>query len=308
MDIVLRILFMSALLLGQQAPPPDPPKDPAAVTQPAAAQDDDVEYVCPMDKDVRSKTPGKCPRCGMTLVLGIPDSHESPVHITTTPRVLQANEPIRLDFHIEDPVTHKPVREFEIMHEKLYHLFLVSQDTGFFRHVHPEMESDGSFQLNVTFPHPGLYRVLSDFYPKGGTPQLIASTLLVPGPGFKLESAKLKPDLAPQKSENLDVELVTDPPQPLAGFKTLMFFKLKPDDGIEQYIGAWGHMLAASSDLIDMIHTHPFLVTDPDDNAYKQVQFNLIFPREGIYRVWIQFQRKGVVNTVAFNIPVQALK
>ena len=55
-----------------------------------------------------------------------------------------------------------------------------------------------------------------------------------------------------------------DPPQPLAGFKTLMFFKLTPNEGIEQYIGAWGHMLAASSDLIDMIHTHPFLVTDPD--------------------------------------------
>lgn len=120
--------------------------------------------------------------------------------------------------------------------------------------------------------------------------------------------AKLSADVAPQKAENLEAELVMDPPQPLAGFKTLMFVKLRPNDGIEKYIGAWGHMLAASSDLIDLIHTHPFLVTDPADVDYKQIQFNLIFPREGIYRVWIQFQRKGVVNTVAFNIPVQALK
>ena len=31
-------------------------------------------------------------------------------------------------------------------------------------------------------------------------------------------------------------------------------------------------------------------------SAAKQIQFNLIFPREGIYRVWVQFQRQGVVN------------
>ena len=30
-----------------------------------------------------------------------------------------------------------------------------------------------------------------------------------------------------------------------------MFFRLTPNDGIEPYIGAMGHMLAASSDLID---------------------------------------------------------
>jgi len=297
--------FVSALLLAQQTPT-------APQQNPAAASEDDVEFVCPMDKDVRSKAPGKCPRCGMTLVAGIPDEHEYPVRITTKPAVLKAGEDVELKFRVEDPITNKPVRDFEIMHERLYHLFVVSQDTKFFVHTHPKVQPDGSLDLSLKFPHAGLYRVLSDFYPKGGTPQLIANTLFVPGAGFKLEPAKLQADLAPQHSENLDVELVTDPPEPIAGFKTLMFFKLKPNEGIEQYIGAWGHMLAASSDLIDLMHTHPFLVTDPvgtggDSAGYKQIQFNLIFPRSGIYRVWIQFQRKGVVNTVAFNIPVKTL-
>jgi hypothetical protein len=86
----------------------------------------------------------------------------------------------------------------------------------------------------------------------------------------------------------------------------MLFFRLKPDDGIEPWIGAMGHMLAASADLIDLMHTHPIYVTDPD--GAKQLQFNLIFPREGMYRIWVQFQRKGVVNTVAFNVPVKALE
>ena len=82
----------------------------------------------------------------------------------------------------------------------------------------------------------------------------------------------------------------------------MMFFRLDPADGLEQYLGAWGHMLAASSDLVDMLHTHP-----AREDAGSEVQFNLIFPRAGIHRVWVQFQRLGVVNTVAFNVRVQAV-
>lgn len=313
---VLAFALLPVLLLAQQTVPPSNtqkvnPVNPAVFTvepAPAPAAADDVEWVCPMDKDVRMKAPGKCPRCGMTLVAGIPDEREYKVELTTRPRAMKPNEDVQLHFNVEDPDSNKTVQDFEIMHEKLYHLFLVSQDMQFFRHVHPVKQPDGTFNLDAKFPHPGMYRVLSDFYPKGGTPQLIARTLMVPGAGFKLSPANLTPDLAPKDTENLHVEMTMDPPQPLAGFKTILFFKLTPNEGIEQYIGAWAHVMTASEDLIDMIHTHPIYVTDPDNGAYKQIQINLIFPRTGIYRFWIQFQRHGVVNTAAFNIPVDELK
>ncbi len=38
-----------------------------AKTVVVTAQKRQIVYVCPMDKDVKSKTPGKCPKCGMTL-------------------------------------------------------------------------------------------------------------------------------------------------------------------------------------------------------------------------------------------------
>ena len=261
-----------------------------------------------MDKEVRLKEPGLCPICGMKLVPGLPDPLEYPVELTAKPRVLKAGDPIQLAFRVQDPKTAQQVREFDVVHEKLYHLFVISQDMSFFVHEHPKILADSSFQLSVRFPKPGLYRVLNDFYPRGGTPQLVEKTLMVPGPGFELKTAKLNPDLAPQRAENLDVELVMDPPNPVRGEKTLMFFRLTPNTGIEPLLGAMGHMLAASSDLIDMIHTHPLVVTDPIDAKYKQIQFNVIFPRQGMYRVWVQFQRNGVVDTVAFNIPVGELK
>jgi hypothetical protein len=36
------------------------------------------------------------------------------------------------------------------------------------------------------------------------------------------------------------------------------------------------------------------------------MQFNLVFPRARVYRVWVQFQRNGVVNTAHFDVPAKA--
>jgi len=261
-----------------------------------------------MDRDIRSKTPGFCPRCGMKLVPGIPEFREYAVTLTTLPRALKPGEKTHLTFEVGDPETHQRVRDFEIVHEKLFHLFVVSQDLKYFIHEHPQPQPDGTFQIDLSLPKPGFYRVLSDFYPASGTPQLVSRALFVPGPNFALAVAKLEPDMSTQVAENVEVELVTEPRDPIAGMQTLMFFRLRPKDGIETYLGAWAHMMAASSDLIDMIHDHPVQVLDSESLPYKQIQFNVIFPRPGLYRVWVQFQRKGVVNTVAFNVPAGELK
>ncbi len=292
----LGLFFLTVVLSVAQESSTQFPLPPVA---PAEAP---VDFVCPMDPDVRSKGPGKCPRCGMTLVAGIPDQVEYPVELKLSPALLKPGKNIELAFSILDPKSGERVKDFTTVHDKLFHMFIVSQDLKFFIHDHPVKGNDGIFRYDALLPKPGMYRVLSDFYPTGGTPQLIAKTLIVPGapitPGTKLE-----PDLSPKKSENMTASLTMDPPNPIAGMKTLLFFHLDPSEGLEQYLSAWGHMMAASEDLVDMIHNHPFLA-----NGGPQIQFNMIFPRPGVYRVWVQFQRKGVVNTFAFNVPVDELK
>lgn len=39
-----------------------------------------VTYTCPMDSDVISKKPGKCPKCGMELVKAKPVVYTCPMH------------------------------------------------------------------------------------------------------------------------------------------------------------------------------------------------------------------------------------
>ena len=146
-----------------------------------------------------------------------------------------------------------------------------------------------------------MYRVLGDFYPTGSTPQLIAKTVMVPG-GAQT-APKLTRDYSTKEATNLRVDLQTEPAEPLAGFKTQLHFKLAPGDGLEKLLGAWGHALVASEDLIDMIHVHPFIA-----DGGPEIQFNVTFPRAKNYRVWVQFQRQGKVNTAHFDVPVAELK
>jgi hypothetical protein len=275
----------------------------------SAQQTSAPQFICPMDPEVRSTTPGKCPRCGMTLVADIPEPVAYPTTFTFLPARIPVNEKLRVEIRVAYPKTGALVKHFQVVHEKPIHLFIVSEDLEYFSHEHPDLKGDGTFSLDTRLPKAGSYKLLADFFPEGGTPQLISDVITTAGYRRSLASGISKPaaDLSPKHGQNLDVELTVDPEQPIAGKKTMMFFRLKPADGIEPYLGAWGHMLAASNDLVDTIHTHPLYVTE-SGAAEKQVQFNMFFPREAIYRVWVQFQRSGKVNTVAFTIPVTSLK
>jgi hypothetical protein len=257
-----------------------------------------LDYVCPMDPDIRSATAGNCSRCGMKLVLGIPDPEEYPVDLEVAPSTFRPNENVQLVFKISDPHTNKPVKKFEIVHERLFHLFIVSSDLKYFVHDHPKFSPGGEFRYDTKFPKPGMYRTLADFYPSAGTPQLAPKTIFVPGEGVSLEETKLTPDLAPQKSKNTEVELLIGHPE--AGSSSQLIFRVKPADGLQKYLGAWAHMLIASDDTIDLLHEHPTTADGGQD-----LSFDLTFPRPRVYRIWVQFQRQGVVNTVAFNVAVQ---
>jgi hypothetical protein len=281
---LLFVLVSSALMSAQTQNTPNPSKDPI--------------YFCPMDKDIRSNTPGNCSRCGMKLVAGVPDPVEFHLDLTVTPKAPKPNDIVRLKFDVHDPWKNNSVKKFNLVHEKLFHAFIVSEDLQFFLHDHPVWEND-AFQYDIRLPKPGMYRVLGDFYPEGATPQLIAKTIYIAGSSPAI--VPLTRDYSPKDGENLRVELSTAPAQPVAGTNTQMRFTIGPVEGLDKYLGAWGHMLAVSDDLIDMTHTHPLLA---DGSA--QMQFDVTFPRARAYRVWVQFQRKGVVNTVHFDIPVKA--
>jgi len=268
------------------------------------AQEQQQEWVCPMDPDVRSKSPGFCPRCGMKLVPANAEISEYPLRVQVTPSDWRGGQKVSLRFEILNPKTGARVQRLQLVHEKLFHLFIVSGDLTYFAHEHPQPQSDGTFTFETVLPKQGYYRLAADFYPEGGTPQLVVKTLIsADAPLEPMEPPRLQADTGAKQCVNLTVSLTTEPAVPLAGLKTILFFDLHPANRLEPYLGVWGHLLVASADLIDLIHLHPFLA----DGAKGKIQFNLVFPRPGMYRLWVQFQRDSLVNTAVFTIPVREL-
>jgi hypothetical protein len=283
---------MAASLPGQNESA-SPGADPAA-----------LPFYCPMDPEIRATTAGKCSKCGMDLLLGVAEPVEYGIKLRLDPPAVEPGKPVELQFEIIDPRDGQRAREFSVVHDKVFHLLYVSHDLEVFRHEHPTLGDDGIFRLTTVFPKAAAYRLLTDFYPAGAAPQMIPLTVTTTGFDQSLEESagRLQADREPQHGENLTISLRTEPAEPIAALKTLLFFELDTAEGLEPFLGAWAHMLSVSEDLVDMIHAHPAIA-----DGGPLIQMNVIFPRPGMYRLWVQLQRGGKLNTVSFTVPVRKL-
>jgi hypothetical protein len=69
--------------------------------------------------------------------------------------------------------------------------------------------------------------------------------------------------------------------------------RIKDPAGLEPYLGALGHLILIHQDAVTFVHSHP----DDGAAAHGTLVFQARFPKPGIYRAWLQFQRAGRVFT-----------
>jgi hypothetical protein len=267
-------------------------------------------YTCLMHADVITDDPGKCPKCAMTLVkTRRPEVADFDVSLRTSPTLIKAGQTFRLAFNIRHPKSGATVKDFHIVHEMPFHLFIVSQDLKYFAHMHPRQQGDGSFDIETSVPKPGAYFVYSDVFPVGGVPQVAFGNLLTAGYRDDLFSARpvIKPDkVLTRELKSTRFALSLEPREPVAGKKLTLTYQItdsktgEPVRDLEPYLGAWGHTLILSEDARDYVHSHP---TQSMRNS--EVSFEAFVPRSGRYRLWSQFQRHGKVITVPFTIEVK---
>jgi hypothetical protein len=312
-------LLVSFWSLAQQSGATPTPAEQSALT---ADNRDDEFYTCPMHPDVMSDKPGKCPQCGMTLVrTRRPEMAEYEVNLTTTPAVVKPGKKFRLSFLISHPKTGEMVKEFNIVHDMPFHLFVVSQDLNYFAHIHPHQRTDGSFNIETMVPKAGSYIIYCDIFPVGGMPQVAHLNLITAGFDADLFSAQaqLVPDKTLTKTlEGVRFELTLNPAEPVGARPVTLKYHLtdektgEPISDLQPYLGAWGHTLILSEDASDYIHSHPSETIPDNADRTKiyggpDVSFDAFFPRPGRYRVWSQFQRQGKLITIVFTIGVSRL-
>src|SRR5262245_24958250 len=111
------VLFSILGALWAQSPTP-----PSQVNQQDPSSD--PVYICPMDPDVRYHSPGNCSRCGMLLVAGVPDPAEYHLDLTVSPQPIKPGEKVTLRYEVHDPWKNLPVKNFQVVHEQLFHTFV----------------------------------------------------------------------------------------------------------------------------------------------------------------------------------------
>jgi hypothetical protein len=277
------------------------------IAQPPPA-DPNVAYMCPMHPDVRGKAGDRCGRCGMELVAVAIDYSPFVLDVDVTPRALRPNAHARVRFFVRNPKSGAIVRHFETVHERVFHLFVVSRDLTYFAHVHPTLDSDGSLETSITVPRSAAYQLIADFVPEGAAPQLLQRSIVTADYAGPLNAVPtLAEDLHDKVDEGLRAELI--PPDPRAEREQLITFQLTdqatgaPAADLEPYLGATGHLLVASADMSVVFHSHP--VAEVSSRNGPTVVFQVLFPRPGAYRLWAQFQRHGRVATVPFTVSIR---
>ena len=146
------LMMLLAAITGAQQPATQP-----GAQQPAA-QELPTGYICPMHPNIVSATPGKCELCGMALVPGDPMATAYyTLKVDVTPRAIKPGAKTRITFNVFHPLTGARVTDYAEVHDKRYHLFVISRDMKFFDHVHPEHGADGSWTIDITLPQPGHY-------------------------------------------------------------------------------------------------------------------------------------------------------
>src|SRR5207244_11939886 len=147
----------------------------------------------------------------------------------TLPAVVTTGQRTSLRFRNLHPGTGDVVKKFESVHERQYHLFVISQDMEYFQHIHPQEQADGTWTIDLTLPKAGYYKVLSDFLPSGGASQFIARPLVTAGYAGDLaaDSAHLVADAAPAKTvDDITATLAYDPPAFVTGLYGHLNFPL----------------------------------------------------------------------------------
>jgi hypothetical protein len=252
-------------------------------------------FWCPMHLDVRSPDEGKCPVCGMSLVpIPPPKIGEYNLDVTQL-RDEKGHGLSGLRLMVREPDTGAAATRFSTVHEKPFHLFIVSRDLEYFAHVHPEPRDGGAFALRHPIP-PGEYMLIADFLPAGGTPQMVQKAIIVSG--------RRSPPTSEQAGGlhiGMDIRNLSAGKQASLTFTVADARTGAPITDLEPYLGAPAHLLIVRRDLTDAIHSHPEEVS----TVGPTVSFHPLLPSAGDYKLWIQVQRAGEVITKAFVLTVR---
>lgn len=224
----------------------------------------------------------------------------------SVPDGIRPGESFTIDIHVQDDKGGK-VADFDVFQEKLMHLILVSDDLGFFSHLHPVHQGSGHFQTNAVLPFVGAYTLFSDYKPAGDKEQISVLKLQMKGTEKSSNVTDMK--ITEKVVQDTRVRMSFSPKTVKANEDAIVTFGLKqldgkPVTGLGPYLGEKGHLVIIRKSVPltakDYIHAHAMKEGETSD-----ISFTTRFPDRGLYKLWCQFNRKGQILTADFWVVIE---
>jgi hypothetical protein len=232
------------------------------------------------------------------------------VKLNYNPTVPQAGQPTLITIKITENQIDKRVKEFDLLHEKLMHIIIVSEDLSYFSHVHPVFDNkEGKFTVYHVFPETAKYKIWVDFKPKNGNQTLVTFKLdNMIDTAHKPISIKRDRQYTKQIDETHKVKLLI--PKAIESNKPvdLTFIisdqNSNPITDLTPLMGAGGHNVIISTNLQEFLHVHPNEEVNSNWKGGPDISFSTVFPHPGLYKTWGQFQHQNVIITADFVLEV----
>lgn len=213
---------------------------------------------------------------------------------------LQPGQPGDFRFQVVGP-DGRPVQAYRPQHERELHLIVASRDLGWFTHIHPVRDAEGTWSVPLTLPRPGPYRAFADFAVAGGGAYTLGVDLTAPG------AYQARPLPAPSTMSmvgDYHVTLAGAPTSPgEADLRLTVNLGGRPVTDLDPYLGAYGHVVALREGDLAYIHVHPEGVPgDGSTTAGPEVRFGIHLPTAARYRLFFDFSHRGTVRTADFTV------
>ncbi len=204
-------------------------------------------------------------------------------------------------FKLFDSEQNKEVADQDLSesHTKKLHFIIYDAALKEFNHAHPTFNNN-VWKAELVLPVNGSYFIW-------------AQGELLDGTEF---SAPIKLHLTNGQTENPKLPLVdtrtgSDNQTVLdlaktrirAGKMVMLGFKVTRKDGVEPvmtlYLGALAHVIATPADGDELIHVHPM-----DGDSPNTGMIHATFPKEGSYRLWVQFIEHDELKIIPLSVIV----
>jgi hypothetical protein len=179
------------------------------------------------------------------------------------------------------------------------HLYVVRDDLGVFRHLHPTMAPDGTWRAPISLPGRGGYRVIAEFVardPGGNGDHLI------------LGQAVEVPDGDPSAAEPADPVVsieVAQTPQVGPDGRLRLVVRDAADRPVrlDTYLGTYGHVTGFDTASGSVLHLHPLDAPEVTEDG-SELTFHTEIAEPGDYRLFVQVRVDGYLHRAQTDLRV----